>query len=103
VSVRDVHQSFTLQPDTFWSSDKERFVCVIDRREILARWPYPMFPGGRTAMSTEIPAALAGETREAGAKAAPVASGLAETALTVLFTAAAVLFISFVAVVTGLV
>jgi hypothetical protein len=34
---------------------------------------------------------------------APVISEWAETALTVLFTAAAVLFVSFLAVVTGLV
>ncbi len=54
-------------------------------------------------MSTDIPAARAGAAAETGAEASSATSELVETALTVLFAAAAVLFISFLAVVTGLV
>jgi hypothetical protein len=54
-------------------------------------------------MSIDMPAAFESEPVEITAKAAPVTSGWAETALTVMFTAAAVLFVSFLAVVTGLV
>jgi hypothetical protein len=52
-------------------------------------------------MSTDVPAALVDEPAETETPAAT--SEWAETALTVLFTAAAVLFVSFLAVVTGLV
>ena len=53
-------------------------------------------------MSTDMPAALV-EPEEAVGEDASANSEWAETALTVLFTAAAVLFVSFLAVVTGLV
>jgi hypothetical protein len=42
-------------------------------------------------------------TTDTPAETALVASGWSETALTVIFAAAAILFVSFVAVVTGLV
>jgi hypothetical protein len=54
-------------------------------------------------MATEIPAALANRPAEAVAEDHSTMSQWAETALTVLFTAAAVLFVSFIAVVSGLV
>jgi hypothetical protein len=54
-------------------------------------------------MSTDTPAALADLPAKDFAEDRPEISEWAETALTVLFTAAAVLFVSFVAVVTGLV
>ena len=54
-------------------------------------------------MSTDMPAALVDEPAETVAEALPATNEWAETALTVLFTAAAVLFVSFLAVVTGLV
>ncbi len=54
-------------------------------------------------MSIDMPAALADQRAEATAEDASVRSEWAETVLTVLFTAAAVLFVSFLAVVTGLV
>ena len=54
-------------------------------------------------MSTDMPAALGDEPAEAAIETAPVAGAWAETALTVMFTAAAVLFVSFIAVVTGLI
>jgi hypothetical protein len=58
-------------------------------------------------MSTDTPAALANSPAEDltdnPAEDQPVISEWAETALTVLFTAVAVLFLSFIAVVTGLV
>jgi len=53
-------------------------------------------------MPTDLPAAHT-EPMEAAADDAPGNSEWAETALTVLFTASAVLFVSFLAVVTGLV
>jgi hypothetical protein len=53
-------------------------------------------------MSTDGPAALVDQPAEAAVETSS-ASEWAETALTVLFAAAAVLFVSFVAVVTGLV
>ncbi len=59
--------------------------------------------GKGTLMSTDIPAALVDEPVEIVAEAPSATSEWAETALTVLFTAAAVLFVSFIAVVTGLV
>lgn len=55
---------------------------------------------GKDLMSIETP--IAAEP-PAEAEAAPAVSEWAETALTVLFTAAAVLFVSFLAVATGLV
>jgi hypothetical protein len=54
-------------------------------------------------MSTNVPAALVDEPVGTAAEAPPATNEWAETALTVLFTAAAVLFVSFLAVVTGLV
>jgi hypothetical protein len=54
-------------------------------------------------MSTDLPVALAAHTAEAAAEDTPDQSEWAATALTVLFAAAAVLFVSFLAVVTGLV
>jgi len=54
-------------------------------------------------MSTEMPAALAEPAPEIADEAAADRREWAETALTVTFTAAAVLFVSFLAVVSGLV
>jgi hypothetical protein len=54
-------------------------------------------------MSMDMPAALETEAVQSNAEAPSGASAWVETALTVLFTAAAVLLASFVAVVTGLV
>jgi hypothetical protein len=53
--------------------------------------------------STDIPAALIEQPVQAVAQAQSAKDDWAETALTLLFAAAAVLFVSFVAVVTGLV
>jgi hypothetical protein len=53
-------------------------------------------------MSTETPDALIEPPADAAAEPAPAISEWAETALTILFTAAAVLFVSFIAVATGL-
>jgi hypothetical protein len=53
--------------------------------------------------STDLPAALIEPAAEAVAESPSATSEWAATALTVLFTAAAVLFVSFLAVVTGLV
>jgi hypothetical protein len=53
--------------------------------------------------ATDMPAALVEQPAKAVAQAQSAGSGWAETALTLLFTAAAILFVSFVAVVTGLV
>ncbi len=54
-------------------------------------------------MSTNMPAALAGEVAEAAAESQTATAAWLETALTVAFAAAAVMFVSFLAVVTGLV
>ena len=54
-------------------------------------------------MSIDMPAALTSEPVEAVAEQQTATREWAETALTVLFTAAAVLFVSFLAVVTGIV
>ena len=54
-------------------------------------------------MSIDMPAALENEMAKTGAEAESATNAWVETTLTVLFTAAAVLFISFIAVVTGLV
>jgi hypothetical protein len=59
--------------------------------------------GERTVMSIDMPAALENEMAKTGAEAESATNAWVETTLTVLFTAAAVLFISFIAVVTGLV
>ena len=59
--------------------------------------------GKATMSSTDMPAALVEEPTENVAEAEAVANEWAATALTVLFTAASVLFVSFIAVVTGLV
>lgn len=53
--------------------------------------------------STDMPAAPVGQPAQAIVQVQAARTDWAETALTVLFTAAAILFISFVAVVTGLV
>jgi hypothetical protein len=52
---------------------------------------------------TDLPDALVEEAAEAGAEDPSATSAWAETALTVVFSAAAVLFVSFIAVATGLV
>jgi len=54
-------------------------------------------------MSTDMSVVLASEPAEAVAAEQSTTREWVETALTVLFTAAAVLFVSFLAVVTGLV
>jgi len=54
-------------------------------------------------MPADIPAALDDQPAETEVETKAAASAWAETALTVLFTAAAVLFVSFLAVVSGLV
>ena len=54
-------------------------------------------------MSTDLPAAPVDRPAEAVAESVSKKTQWAETALTVLFTASAVLFVSFLAVVTGLV
>lgn len=54
-------------------------------------------------MLSDTPAALSAEPVETTAEAAPPIAQWGEMALTVLFTLAAVLFASFLAVVTGLV
>jgi hypothetical protein len=54
-------------------------------------------------MSTELPVALPREATETTAEAQPAAKQWIETAVAVLFTAAAVLVVSFLAVMTGLV
>jgi hypothetical protein len=54
-------------------------------------------------MSTDAPAAAADSPAEESVAAQPAVSEWAETALAVVFTAVAVLFVSFIAVVTGLV
>jgi hypothetical protein len=53
-------------------------------------------------MSIEMPAALASKAAETGADVSTAASDLTTTALTVLCAAAAILFVSFLAVVMGL-
>ncbi len=54
-------------------------------------------------MSTDMPAALAAEPTRSTAWNSPAANAWLETTLTLLLTAASVLFVSFIAVVTGLV
>ncbi len=54
-------------------------------------------------MSSDTPAALSAEPVEITAEAAPPIAQWGEMALTVMFTLTAVLFVSFLAVVTGLV
>jgi hypothetical protein len=54
-------------------------------------------------MSTDSPAAIADDIVEVGAELKTAPDEWSATALTVAFTAAAVLFVSFLAVVTGLV
>ena len=54
-------------------------------------------------MSTDMPAALASEVAETTAESQSAPAEWVQTALTVAFTAVAVLFVSFLAVVTGLV
>jgi hypothetical protein len=53
--------------------------------------------------TTDVPADFAAQPAEEIAEARSAPSRWAETALTVLFVATAILFVSFVAVVTGLV
>jgi hypothetical protein len=59
-------------------------------------------PGERT-MSVDMFAVLDGEVPKTAPEAPSKPAVWVETALTVLFTASAVLFVSFVAVVTGIV
>ena len=54
-------------------------------------------------MLSDTPAALSAEPVETAAGAAPPLAQWGKMALTVMFTLAAVLFVSFLAVVTGLV
>ena len=53
-------------------------------------------------MSIDVPVALLGEPAEIAAETKPALGEWTEMALTVMFTTAAVLFVSFLAVVTGL-
>jgi hypothetical protein len=53
-------------------------------------------------MSIDVPVALLGEPAEIAAETKPAPGEWTEMALTVMFTTAAVLFVSFLAVVTGL-
>lgn len=54
-------------------------------------------------MSIDVPAVLAAQSAPAAVQHRSAGSDLAEIALTVLFAAASVLFVSFIAVVTGLI
>ena len=54
-------------------------------------------------MLSDTPAILPGDPAEAGAETAPAIGQWGEMALTVMFTLTVVLFVSFLAVVTGLV
>jgi hypothetical protein len=54
-------------------------------------------------MSIDMPAALDDEAARTTPEARSATTAWLETALTVLFTASAVLFVSFIAVVTGIV
>lgn len=54
-------------------------------------------------MSIDIPAALPNEAIEVAVESRPAPGEWAEAALTVMFAAVTVLFVSFLAVVTGLV
>jgi len=54
-------------------------------------------------MSIDMPTAVENEVADVGSETQAGMGAWIETALTVLFTAAAVLFVSFIAVVTGLV
>jgi hypothetical protein len=58
---------------------------------------------GTLMLTTDVPVDFASETAEEGVEAQSPSSQWAETALTVLFTATAVLFVSFIAAVTGLI
>jgi hypothetical protein len=58
---------------------------------------------GGSLMSMDMSAALDADAASAEAMTHPAGNAWIETALTVLFTAATVLFASFIAVVTGLV
>jgi hypothetical protein len=73
-----------------------------ESRALVAR-PSAILPGEGTIMSIDIPAALETEAAKTPALAQSPSSAWFETALTVLFAAATVLFVSFIAVVTGLV
>jgi hypothetical protein len=58
---------------------------------------------GDLMTSTDMPAALSEPPAQAAAQDQSAKGDWAETALTLLFAASAILFVSFVAVVTGLV
>jgi hypothetical protein len=58
---------------------------------------------GHFMSTTDVPADFADQPAEELVEAQSASSEWAETALTVLFTATAVLFVSFIAVVTGLI
>jgi hypothetical protein len=53
-------------------------------------------------MSIELPGALAREVAEIGVDAKPATSQRVDTAIAVVFAASVVLFVSFIAVMTGL-
>jgi hypothetical protein len=53
-------------------------------------------------MSIEFPAALVHDVAESAAEARPAANQWTETAVAVVFAASAVLFVSFIAVMTAL-
>ncbi len=57
---------------------------------------------GKNSMSIEFPAALVHDVAETAAGAQPAASQWTETAVAVVFAASAVLFVSFIAVMTAL-
>jgi hypothetical protein len=75
-------------------------VCVI-LRPVIAPTRVPLL--GRTIMSTDMPATLADEIAETAVEVNSAQDEWTATALTVALAAAAVLFVSFLAVVTGLV
>jgi len=54
-------------------------------------------------MSTDLPATFEVDTAQASGRSQPLEGVWFETALTALFTAATVLFVSFIAVISGLV
>jgi hypothetical protein len=68
-----------------------------------SRRTHPLILEGSAAMSTELPATLINDAAETPAQAQSVISAWLVTAAAVVFTAAGVLFVSFVAVMSGMV
>ena len=68
-------------------------------------FPTVLCPMGKAILmsTTDVPADFTDHPAEERVEAQAASSAWAETALTVLFTAAAVLFVSFIAVVAGIV